>query len=103
MSGAYNLRKRTNPIIYSDDAGQQLKLTDLRKVVIHPAGSSSVCFTAESVLEARAVLDNPLSTSEQAGTLQYGIACRSEQLVTPSAPEVSVVLHDSNFIFLCHR
>ena len=64
MSG-YNLRKRTNPVCYSDDAGSQLKLTDLKKVVVHPAGSSSVCFTPESVLEARAVLDNPLSTTQQ--------------------------------------
>ena len=65
MSGAYNLRKRTNPISYADDAGQQLKLTDLKKVVVHPAGSSSVCFTAESVLESKAVLESPLSTTQQ--------------------------------------
>lgn len=62
---SYNLRKRTNFVDYSDDAGAQLKLTDLKKVVVLPAGTSSVCFTAESVLEAKAVLDDHGSSTAE--------------------------------------
>lgn len=65
MSNSYNLRKRTGPVCYSEDAGSQLKLTDLKKVVVLPSGTSSVCFTAESVLQAKAVLDNPQSSIPQ--------------------------------------
>jgi hypothetical protein len=65
MSNNYNLRKRTSPLCYSEDAGSQLKLTDLKKVVVLPTGTSSVCFTAESVLEAKAVLDHPESSTTQ--------------------------------------
>ncbi|CAL8462494.1 g2027 [Coccomyxa elongata] len=62
---SYNFRKRTNFVDYSDEAGSQLKLTDLKKVVVLPAGTSSVCFTAESVLKAKAVLDDSRSSSAE--------------------------------------
>ncbi len=67
MSNSYNLRKRTNPVCYGEDAGSQLKLTDLKKVVVLPTGTSSVCFTAESVLEAKAILDDPNSSTSEVG------------------------------------
>ncbi len=62
---SYNFRKRTNFVDYSDEAGSQLKLTDLKKVVVLPAGTSSVCFTAESVFKAKAVLDDSRSSSAE--------------------------------------
>ena len=62
---SYNLRKRTNPVIYSEEAASQLKLTDLAKVVRLPTGTTSVCFSAESVLSAKGILDDPCSSSEK--------------------------------------
>ena len=62
---SYNLRKRTNPVSYSDEAASQLKLTDLAKVVRLPTGTTSVCFSAESVLAAKEILDNPSSSPEK--------------------------------------
>lgn len=67
----YNFRKRTNFVDYSDDAGSQLKLTDLKKVVVLPAGTSTVCFTAESVLEAKAVLDDTQSSPAEVQPIVY--------------------------------
>jgi hypothetical protein len=51
---SYNLRKRTNPVSYSDE--------DLAKVVRLPTGTTSVCFSAESVLAAKRILDDPSSS-----------------------------------------
>jgi len=62
---SYNLRKRTNPVSYSDEAASQLKLTDLAKVVRLPIGTTSVCFSAESVLAAKEILDSPSSSPEK--------------------------------------
>ena len=62
---SYNLRKRTNPVIYSEEAASQLKLTDLAKVVRLPTGTTSVCFSAESVLSAKEILDDPSSSLEK--------------------------------------
>ena len=62
---SYNLRKRTNPVSYSDEAASQLKLTDLAKVVRLPTGTTSVCFSAESVLAAKEILDDPSSSPEK--------------------------------------
>jgi hypothetical protein len=71
----YNFRKRTSFVDYSDDAGSQLKLTDLKKVVVLPAGTSTVCFTAESVLEAKAVLDDTQSSPAEVQPIVYIIHC----------------------------
>ena len=62
---SYNLRKRTNPVSYGEEAASQLKLTDLAKVVRLPTGTTSVCFSAESVVAAKTILDNPSSTPDK--------------------------------------
>lgn len=62
---SYNFRKRTNPVSYSDEAASQLKLTDLAKVVRLPTGTTSVCFSAESVLAAKEILDDFSSSPEK--------------------------------------
>ena len=65
---SYNLRKRTNPVSYGEEAASQLRLTDLAKVVRLPTGTTSVCFSAESVLAAKSVLDNPTSSPDKVST-----------------------------------
>ena len=62
---SYNLRRRANPVSYGEEAASQLKLTDLAKVVRLPTGTTSVCFSAESVLAAKTILDNPTSTPDK--------------------------------------
>ena len=62
---SYNLRKRSNPVSYSEEAASQLKLTDLAKVVRLPTGTTSVCFSAESVLAAKTILDDPTSSPDK--------------------------------------
>ena len=62
---SYNLRKRTNAVSYGEEAASQLRLTDLAKVVRLPTGTTSVCFSAESVLAAKTILDNPCSSPDK--------------------------------------